>query len=187
MTTQQTEANTIVNGVDVTALVETIEAIQNQPELAEFKFRANNQWQDGSQNRTAIKDFYGTCQEISHENPFELNADEPPVLLGKGKNANPAEYLLTALSSCMTTSLAYHAAAQGIEVEGIESNFEGDIDAKGFLNLDPNVRNGFKEIRARFKVKSEADKEKLAELIKKSPVFDIVTNPTPVKVDIVTE
>ena len=187
MTTQQAESNKIVNGVDVTALVETIEAIQNQPELAEFKFRANNEWKGGSQNRTVIKGFYGTCQEISHAQPFELNADEPPVLLGKGENANPVEYLLTALSSCMTTSLAYHAAVNGIEVEGIESNFEGDLDGQGFLDIDPKVRNGFKEIRAQFKVKSEADKEKLAELVQKSPVFDIVTNPTPVKVSIVTE
>ena len=118
MTTQQAETHKIVNGVDVTALAETIEAIQNQPELAEFKFRVNNEWQDGSQNRASTHGFYGTCQEISHAQPFEFQADEPPVLLGKGEAANPVEYLLTALSSCMTTSLAYHAAAQGIEAEG---------------------------------------------------------------------
>jgi len=187
MSNQQAEANKIVNGVDVAQLAETIQAIQDQPELASFKFRANNEWQGGSQNRTTVNDFYGTCQEISHAQPFELNADEPPVLLGKGENANPVEYLLTALSSCMTTSLAYHAAAQGIEIEGIESSYEGDIDAQGFLDLDPKVRNGFREIRAQFKVKSEADREKLTELIKKSPVFDIVTNPTPVKLSVVTE
>ena len=187
MTTQPAKANKIVNGVDVTALVETIRAVQNQPDLADFKFRVNNEWQDGSQNRASTKGFYGTGQEISHAQPFEFKADEPPVLLGKGEGANPVEYLLTALSSCMTTTLAYHAAANGIEIEGIESNYEGDIDLHGFLDLDPKVRKGFKEIRAQFKVKSEADREKLAELVKKSPVFDIVTNPTPVKVSIVTE
>ncbi len=187
MTTQQAEANKIVNGVDVTRLVETIQAIQNQPELADFKFRVNNEWRDGSQNRATVKGFYGTCQEISQTRPCVFDADEPPVLLGKGEGANPVEHLLAALSSCMTTSLAYHAAAQGIEIEGIESNYEGDLDAQGFLDLDPKVRNGFREIRAQFKVKSEADREKLAELIKKSPVFDVVTNPTPVKVTVITE
>jgi uncharacterized OsmC-like protein len=187
MTTQQTEASKVINGVDVTQLGETIQAIQNQPELANFKFRANNEWQGGSQNRTTVKGFYGTCEEISHPRPFVLDADEHPVLLGKGETANPVEYLLTALSSCMTTSLAYHAAAQGIEIEGIESSFEGDLDAQGFLDIDPKVRNGFREIRAQFKVKSEADREKLVELMKMSPVFDIVTNPTPVKVSVVTE
>ncbi len=187
MTTQQAEANKIVNGVDVTRLIETIRAVQGQPELANFKFRVNNQWQDGSQNRASTTGFYGTCQEIDHAQPFDFKADEPPVLLGKGEGANPVEFLLTALSSCMTTTLAYHAAAQGIEIEGIESNYEGDIDLHGFLDLDPNVRKGFKEIRAQFKVKSDADKEKLTELVQKSPVFDIVTNPTPVKVSIVKE
>lgn len=187
MTTQQAEANKIVNGVDVTKLVETIQAIQNQPELADFKFRVNNEWRDGSQNRATVQGFYGTCQEISQTRPFVFDADEPPVLLGKGEGANPVEYLLTALSCCMTTSLAYHAAAQGIEIEGIESSYEGDLDLKGFLGIDPNVRKGYKEIRAQFKVKSEADREKLAELIKMSPVFNVVTHPTPVKVTVVTE
>ena len=105
MTTQQAETHKIVTA-------------SMSPELAEFKFRVNNEWQDGSQNRASTHGFYGTCQEISHAQPFEFQADEPPVLLGKGEAANPVEYLLTALSSCMTTSLAYHAAAQGIEAEG---------------------------------------------------------------------
>jgi uncharacterized OsmC-like protein len=187
MTTQQEVDSKIVNGVNVTGLIETIRAVQKQPELADFKFRVNNEWQDGSQNRSSTKGFYGTCQEISHAQPFEFKADEPPVLLGKGEGANPVEFLLSALSSCMTTTLAYHAAANGIEIEGIESNYEGDIDLQGFLDLDPKARKGFKEIRAQFKVKSEADRKKLEELVKKSPVFDIVTNPTPVKVSVVTE
>jgi uncharacterized OsmC-like protein len=187
MTTQQTETNQVVNGVDVTKFAETVLAIQNQPELADFKFRVNNQWRDGSQNRATVSGFYGTCEEISYPRPFVFDADEHPVLLGKGEAANPVEYLLTALSSCMTTSLAYHAAAQGIEIERIESNYEGDLDGQGFLDIDPKVRKGFREIRAQFKVKSEADREKLVELMKKSPVFDIVTNPTPVKVSVVTE
>ena len=187
MTTLQAEAHKIINGVNVTKLIETIRAVQKQPELADFKFRSRNEWQGGSQNLSTVDGFYGTCQEISHAQPFEFKADEPPVLLGKGEGANPVEYLLTALSSCMTTGLAYHAAAEGIEIEGIESSYEGDIDLHGFLNLDPNVRRGYKEIRAQFKVKTDADREKLEELIKRSPVFDIVTNPTPVKVSIVTE
>ena len=187
MTTQQAEANKVINGVDVTRLVETIRAIRNQPELADFKFRTRNKWRDGAQSRATVEGFYGTCQEIAHPEPYEFEADEPAILLGKDQGANPVEYLLTALSGCMTTTMAYHAAAQGIEIEGIESSFEGDIDLHGFLGLDPKVRKGYKEIRVQFKVKSNADKEKLIELAKNSPVFDVVTNPTPVKVSVVTE
>ena len=87
----------------------------------------------------------------------------------------------------MTTSLVYHAAAQGINVQAIESEYEGDINLQGFLNLDPKVRKGYEEIRVKFKVKSDADKEKLNELVQNSPIFDAVRNPTPVKVEFVTQ
>ena len=187
MSNQATQEQKIINGVNVSQLQETVQAVSNQPELAEFKFRANNQWQKGGHNKTHLDGYYGTCQEIKREQPFELDADEPPVLLGTDKGANPAEYLLTALSSCMTTSLVYHAAAQGIKVDAVESDYEGDINLKGFLNLDPKVRKGYQEIRVQFKVKSDADKEKLQELVQHSPIFDVVRNPTPVKVEFVTE
>ncbi|MCF8719881.1 OsmC family protein [Nitrospina gracilis] len=187
MSIQTVQNETITNGVNVTRLQETIQAVSEQPDLAKFKFRAKNTWKNGSQNEVDLDGFYGTCQEHKHEKPFRFQADEPPVLLGKGEGANPVEYLLTALSSCMTTSLAYHAAAAGINLEKVESEYEGDIDLRGFLDLDPAVRKGYQEIRINFKVKSDADKEKLQKLVEHSPVFDVVTNPTPVKVSFITE
>lgn len=177
----------IMNGVNVTQLFETIKNVKNQPDLADFKFRAENTWINGGHNRITVNNYFGTQQEISRKQPFTFDADEPPVLLGGDKGANPVEYLLTALSSCMTTSLAYHAASRGIEIESISSKFEGDIDLKGFLDIDPKIRKGYKEIRVNFKVKSDAEAEQLEELLKKSPVYDVVTNPTPVKITIETE
>jgi uncharacterized OsmC-like protein len=187
MSQQATQDQNIINGVNVSQMEETVKAVSTQPELAQFQFRANNQWLDGGHNRTKVKNYFGTCQEIEREKSFEIDADEPPALLGNDKGANPAEILLTALSSCMTTSLVYHAAAQGIEVESVESDYEGDINLKGFLNLDPDVRKGYEEIRVKFKVKSDADKEKLNELAQNSPIFDVVRNPTPIKVEFVTQ
>ena len=187
MSTQVTREEKIINGVNVSNMGDTVQAVTEKPELAQFKFRANNQWQYGGHNRINLESYYGTCQEIKRDQAFQLDADEPPVLLGTDKGANPAEYLLTALSSCMTTSLIYHAAAQGIEVEAIESDYEGDINLRGFLDVDPNARKGFEEIRVKFKVKSDADKEKLEELVQKSPIFDTVRNPTPIKVEFVTQ
>ena len=185
--TIETKIQKGINGVDVVRLKETCGAVTEQPSLAQFKFRASNQWQDGAHNRTRIDGYFGAHEEISHDRPYELDVDEPPALLGRGIAANPAEYLLTALSSCMTTSLVYHAAAKGIQVENVESDYEGDIDLRGFLNLDPNIRKGYEEIRVRFRVKSDADGEKLRELVKHSPIWDVVRNPTPVKVEFVTE
>ncbi|HQH25958.1 MAG TPA: OsmC family protein [Oligoflexia bacterium] len=182
--TVEKDQSQIINGVDVTQLMENIRAIRQQPRLADFKFRARNRWFEGGLNRATIDGFYGTGQEIAHARAFSLDADEPPVLLGEDRGANPVEYLLTALSACMTTALAYHAAAQGLEIEEISSEYEGDIDMHGFLDLNPNVRKGFKEIRVRFKVRGEPDEAKISELLRKSPVFDVVTNPTPVKITV---
>jgi uncharacterized OsmC-like protein len=175
------------NGVNVEQLVDTIEAIREQPEIADFRFRVTNRWVDGGQNETTISGFFGACQEVERERSFELAADEPPVLLGNDSGPNPVEYALTALASCMTTTMVYHAAARGIRVESVESRLEGDLDLHGFLGLKDNVRKGYKDVRVSFKVKADATPEQLAELTKYSPVFDIFSNPVPVSVDVEME
>jgi hypothetical protein len=136
-------ASKIVNGVTVDDLFMTIDAIKATPAIAKFKFRIRNQWLDGSQNKSTVNTFYGADQNLSRSKPFVLEADEPPVLLGKDTAANPVEHLLHALASCLTTSMVYHAAARGIPIEEVESSLEGDIDLHGFLGLDRNVRKGY--------------------------------------------
>lgn len=182
-------ANRNINGVDVEQLFSTIDAIKENPGLAKFEFRANNQWIDGGHNRTSVKDFYGAGREdASRKQAFVFDNDEPVVLLGEDNGANPVEFVLHALAGCLTTSLVYHAAAQGIKIDAVESKFEGDIDLRGFLGMDEDVRNGYENIRVTFKIKADAPEEKLKELCelaqKRSPVFDIVTNRVPVNVQL---
>lgn len=179
----------IINGVNVSQLFETIDVIKQKPEIAKFKFRATNKWVNGGHNTTMIKDFYGAGQEdTTRMKTFVMEADEPAVLLGEDAGANPTEYLLAALAGCLTTSMVYHAAAQGIKIESIESSYEGDLDLQGFLGLSEKIRNGYEGIRVTFKIKADAPEEILQELIKtaqqRSPVFDIVTNPVPVTVQL---
>lgn len=184
---EQVLERTKVNGVDVGQMETTIEAIQQTPEIAKFTFRATNTWISGGHNRSTIKDFYGAGQEdTTRTEPFELDADEPPVLLGQDNGANPTEFVLHSLASCLTTSLVYHAAARGIKIEGVESKLEGDIDLHGFLGLSKDIRKGYQSINVQFKVKSDADPELLRELCNQSPVFDIVSNPVPVTVSVET-
>lgn len=109
------------------------------------------------------------------------------MLLGQDQGANPVEYVLHALAGCMTTTMVYHAAASGITIESVETELEGNLDLHGFLRLDENVRNGYENIRVNFKVKSDATPEQLADLARISPVFDIVSNPVNVSVNIETE
>lgn len=175
-----------INGIDVVGLKETVGNIQNDPGLAKSRFRAINRWVNGGHSRVTIHDFYGARKNIAHTRDFKLDADEPPLLLGEDKGANPVEYVLTALSACLTSSLIYHAAAQGIEIDEVESELEGELDLRGFLGLSDKVRNGYENIRVTFRIKSDAPQAKLDELVKlaqaRSPVFDIVTHPVPVTV-----
>src|SRR5215467_2133591 len=174
-----------VNGVRVDDLFRTVDAIKATPSIAKFNFRIHNQWVDAAKNRSAVE-FYGARQEQLRSKPFVLEADEPLALLGTDTAANPVEHLLHALAACMTTSMVYHAAAHGIQIQKVESSLEGDIDLQGFLDLDKNVRNGFRGIRVNFKIKADIPDEKLQEVCQlgpgHSPVFDSLTNGVPVSV-----
>jgi uncharacterized OsmC-like protein len=85
--------------------------IKGNPDVAKFKFRASNNWITGTHNRATVKDFYGALQEDDSRKPAVFEIDEPPVLLGNNLGSNPVEYLLVALSGCLTTSLVAHASA----------------------------------------------------------------------------
>jgi len=177
----------VINGVNVDALYSTVEAVKAAPSIAKFRFRVQNEWQAAGLNRSTVGTFCGAGQEQARPKAFVLEADEPPVLLGQDAAANPVEYLLHALASCLTTSMVYHAAARGIHVEEIESSLEGDIDLHGFLDLDPNVRKGYQGIRVNFKIKADVPDEQLQEIVQlgtgHSPVFDSLTNGVPVTVN----
>lgn len=175
-----------VNGLEVAQLFETIAAIKQSPNLADFKFGLANQWIDGAHNRSVITNFYGVGQENKHQPEFVLDTDEPRILLGKGQSPSPVEYLLHALTACVTSAIVYHAAARGIQIKEIESRTEGEVDLRGFLGLDNSIRPGFQSIRIKFKIKADVPDEELDELCqlgpKYSPVFDTIMRSAPVEV-----
>ncbi len=171
----------VINGVDVHALGELVEGVRTDPSLARFRFRVSNRWDEGAHSETTIAGFYGAGAEQSSDNrPFTLEADEAPILLGTDRAPGPVEHLLNALATCMTGSLAYHAAALGIRLDRIESELRGEIDLRGFLGLSDQVRKGFQHIEATFRVEGDGTEEELAELIRFSPVLDVVSNGTEV-------
>lgn len=177
-----------INGFSQDEIFATLDTLKSDPELAGFQFRASNKWINGGHNRSSIQGFYGGGQEDnSRTTPFVFDNGEPPILLGDNEGANPVEYVLNALAGCMTTTMVLHAAAHGIQLDSVESTLEGDLDVQGFLGLDENVRNGYKEIRVKFKVQgdlTEEDKQKLYSFTQNSPVFDVITNRVPVKTEL---
>jgi uncharacterized OsmC-like protein len=175
-----------INGVNVEQMFGTIEAIKATPSIAKFKFSLRNKWLNGGLNRSTIANFYGKGQDITREKPFVLDADEPPVLLGKDKAPNPVEYLLEGLAACVTTGIVYHAAAHGIALKEVESTVEGRLDLRGFLGIDENVRPGFQDIQMKFRFAGDLTDEQIEELRRMgqtySPVLDSVTKGVPVTV-----
>jgi uncharacterized OsmC-like protein len=182
----QVKQPAIANGVNVTQLMDTIGAIKEKPELASFRFRARNDWKDGTQNVATISSFYGACSETERMEPFRFLADEPPVLCGNDEGANPVEFLLSAVSMCVTTSVVAHAAARGIEIESVESQLEGDLDVRGFLGISESVRKGFSAIRMHMRIKSDGSAAVLRQLADYSPVYDVVSRSVPVELTIET-
>lgn len=176
-----------INGVNVDRLVSTIEAIKENPGLAEFKFRAETEWVEGGHTRTQIQGFYGAgAEDTSRAEPFYLEGDEPPVLLGDNVGPNAVETVLHALASCLAVGFVYNAAAQGIKVDALDFKLEGEIDLHGFLGLSDDVRPGYKNISVVYRVESDAPREKIVELCeyvqRTSPVLDLIRNPVPVSV-----
>jgi uncharacterized OsmC-like protein len=169
----KTQTQTIVNGVNVSQLFETIDNIKQNSEIAKFNFRATNKWIGGTENHTTVGDFYGACQTQKRETPHTFIKDEPELLLGKDKGANPVEYLL---------------AARGVKINSIESTLEGDIDLQGLLQIDKSVNPGYQGINISFKIKSDASDEVLQELIELaknvSPVANTVSKPTSINVSL---
>ena len=160
--TNVTDQHSIVNGVDVTALGDTLDIIGNNPEIGEFQFRNSNKWINGGLNQSTIKGFYGAGKEDdTRSKSYVFYADEPPVLLGEANGATPVEYLLHALAGCMTTTMVYHAAYRGMVIEELSSTQEGDIDIRGFTGVSEDVPKGFQEIRVNFRVKTDADADEL--------------------------
>jgi len=181
--------DTIRNGVDTQQLYATLDLIKQQPELAEFQFRATNRWIDGAHNRSTIRGFHAAGgEDESRTEEFQLDAGEPAILLGTDTGANPAEHLLHALAACLTTSIVYVAAARKVELTSVESTLTGDMDVRGALGVDKEPRNGFERITVSFHVTGNAPAEKLHEVVERakarSAVYDMVTNGVPVAVEV---
>jgi len=179
--TAQVEEQT-VNGVTVSAVMNIVNAIEEDSNNAHFQFRLNNHWVDGGLNRSRIQEYYALGQEDdTRSEPFIVDADEPAVNSGADSSPNPMEFVLHALASCLTSTLVYHAAVQDIHIESVESWLEGDLDVRGMLGLSEESRKAYNAVRVRMQVKSAADAGTLEELARFSPVYDMISNSLPVE------
>lgn len=176
----------MMNGVDTGTLKEMAQTFQENPELAQCQFKVTNEWDNCGHNETTISEFHAKGEDIQHEAPFTLEADEPPLLLGTDKGPNPVEHMLNALVSCLTTSMVYHAAVQGIQIDELESTVEGELDMRGFMGISSDVPKGYKNIKVSFRAKSDGDPKQLKTCALYSPVFNTITQGADIDVDVET-
>jgi uncharacterized OsmC-like protein len=187
MTTTTTTAPA-ENGVNVEALLGAREALTEQPEAAAFQWRARSQWVHGTHSRTTVEDFSGLGAEQAHRQSYVIEGDHPEVFASADNGPTPVETVLAGLAGCLVAGVATVASHRGVTLRSVTAELEGDMDLQGILGIDPDVRNGFGGVRVRFDIEGDASRDELAAIVaqsqKRSAVFDIMTNPTSVSVEL---
>ena len=176
------------NGVNVEALLGARDALSDAPAGAKFAWRATCKWQNGVHSKSTVEGFHGLGDEQKHKTEFNFDADHPEVFAAEDNGAPPVEYVLVGLASCLTAGIASVAQNRDIQLRSVEAKLEGSMDILGILGADPEVRNGFEDIKVTFDIDADASQEDVEALVaqsqKRSAVFDILTNPTSVSVDV---
>jgi uncharacterized OsmC-like protein len=177
------------NGVNVEALLGAREAMTAMPAAAAFTFKAQSEWVNGTHTRTTVKEFFGIGEEQSHRRAFELDTDHPEIFASEDHGITPPEMVLVGLAGCLSAGIASVAQHRGIQLRSVKATVEGDMDLQGMLGIDADVRNGFNGISVRYDIDANATREEIEAVIaqsqKRSAVFDVVTNPTNVTVELV--
>jgi uncharacterized OsmC-like protein len=187
-TVNKVTATKVDNGVNVEALLGARQALTDAPEAAQFKWRATCKWVNGTHSRSTVQSFFGLGAEQSHKTTFSYDADHPEVFAAQDNGSTPVEYVLVALASCLTAGIAAVAQNRSIQLRSVKATVEAGMDLQGILGIDSEVRNGFDGIKVVFDIDADASREDIAALVaqsqKRSAVFDIVTNPTNVAVEV---
>ncbi len=179
---------TVNNGVNVEALLGAREALTAAPEAAKFVWRAESEWKSGTHTQSTVERFFGLGEEQSHVEAFEYNTDHPEIFASEDKGSTPVEFVLVGLAGCLTAGIAAVAQNRNIQLNSVKATLEAPMDIQGILGIDSDVRNGFDAITVRYQIDADASEDDIAALVaqsqKRSAVFDIITNPTNVYVEV---
>jgi uncharacterized OsmC-like protein len=176
------------NGVNVQALLDARNALSAAPEAAQFTWRASCTWRNGTHCHSTVAGFAGLGTEQQHRTTYEFDTDHPECFASEDNGATPVEFVLVGLAGCLTAGVAAVAQHRGMQLRSVTATIDGAMNILGILGADPHVRNGFEAITVRFAIDADASRDDLEALIaqsqKRSAVFDVVTNPTNVLVEL---
>lgn len=177
---------TLRNGVNVEELNALVERVKANPAMAKFRFRSKSKWVNRAHSHSTFDSLYGACMEHKRANPLFMEGDEPAALLGTDLAPNAGEAALHSLSSCLSVTYAYTAAAMGIDITSLSFDLETDTDLRGFMQLDEKIRPGLSQIRVKVNLKCDGTPDQIKELhaqvLKSSPLYDTFKNPVDIQV-----
>ena len=190
MTITDTSTGTpaVDNGVNVDALLGAREHMTESPELAQFQWRADCEWVNGTHSRTTVEKFSGAGGEQSHRQPYSADTDHPEMFASADNGPTPPEMLLIGLAGCLTAGVASIATHRGVQLRSVKATVEAEMDLAGILGIDGDVRNGFSSIRVHYDIDADATKAELKGIVaqsqKRSASFDVIANPTSIVVSV---
>lgn len=178
-----TTVPTTVNGINTDALRGAVDAITQDPTKGQTHWQVTSHWRGGTRSDAKVSCYGIGGQTVPRD--FTIKLDEPLELCGKNEFANPQEYLLAALNGCMIVGYTANCALEGIELEELRIETEGDIDLRGFLGISPEVAPGYEQLRYTVHLKGNGTPEQFEKIhrtvMATSPNYYNVRNPIPLK------
>jgi uncharacterized OsmC-like protein len=176
------------NGVNVEALLGARTAFADSPEIAQFQWRSTVTWVNGTHSRSDVQTFYGFGEEQEHRQTFGFDIDHPLQFAAQDNGITPVEYVLVALGGCLTAGIAAVAQQRQIQLRSVRATVAAEMDLHGILGADPDVRNGFSGVKVSYQIDADATRQEIEALVaqsqKRSAVYDALTNPTNVTVEV---
>jgi uncharacterized OsmC-like protein len=183
-----TTGTPVDNGVNVEFLLGARGLLTDQPDAAKFEWRATCEWENGTHSRSTVEGFFGLGEEQKHRTQRIFDADHPELFMSEDNGVTPVEYVLVGLASCLTAGVAAVAQNREIQLRSVSATIQGAMDVRGILGVDSDVRNGFSDIRVTYTIDADASPDDIEALVaqsqKRSAVYDIITNPTNVTVEV---
>jgi uncharacterized OsmC-like protein len=178
-----------VNGINVTQVKALIEAVRKNEREGLTRWQVNSVWQGRTHVRAQIESFQIGGTTVKR--PFTIHIDEPSELGGGNAYPNPQEHLIAALNACMMVGYVVLCALNGIALEKLEIQTEGDIDLRGLFNLDDSVPAGYRSLTYTVRIKGDATKEQFAKIhemvMATSPNYYNITHSVALKPTLVVE
>lgn len=151
-----------VNDIDLDALNETVAAVEADPAKGLVEFRVTTDWTGQTRSESTVESYTIGGEEV--ERRFKIVADEPLELLGTNSAANPQELLMSAMNACMMVGYVAQAAIRGITLTECRIETSGELDLRGFLGIDPEVRPGYAEIDYKVTMKGDGTRAQFEEI-----------------------